>query len=116
MPNSTEFHSVGNGFVCLETTTDSQPLGFCLTLNIGESPREEIKTRLSQILEAEVDPRYRLSPRACQGILNRAERRGKELPKELKDALESQCLLRETEAENPTEETDTEQAEIQASL
>lgn len=32
--------------------------------------------------------KYYLSPKACLGILRRAERRGKELPKMLKDALE----------------------------
>lgn len=47
-------------------------------------------TKLSQILEENADPKYRLSARACQGILNRAERRGKELPKELREALEAQ--------------------------
>ena len=47
-------------------------------------------TKLSQILEENADPKYRLSAKACQGILNRAERRGKELPKELKEALEEQ--------------------------
>ena len=34
--------------------------------------------------------KYYLSARACLGILRRAEKRGKELPKELKEALERQ--------------------------
>lgn len=63
-----------------------------MTLNIGEKPREPNPTKLSQLLETETDPKYRLSAKACQGILNRAERRGKELPKELKEALEEQVL------------------------
>ena len=46
------------------------------------------KSCLSAILEPCADPKYRLSPTACQGILNRAERRGKELPEVLKTALE----------------------------
>jgi hypothetical protein len=33
-----------------------------------------------------------LSARACQGILNRASRRGKELPGELREALERQAV------------------------
>lgn len=37
--------------------------------------------------------KYYLSEKACQGILNRAERRGKELPKMLKDALIHQASL-----------------------
>lgn len=37
--------------------------------------------------------KYYLSEKACQGILNRAERRGKELPKMLKDALIQQASL-----------------------
>ena len=53
-------------------------------------------SRLSQILEAEVHPKYYLSAKACEGILRRAERRGKELPPELKDALERQSVSRET--------------------
>ena len=47
----------------------------------------ENQSRLSEILEDAPD-KYRLSARACIGILNRASRRGKELPKELKEALE----------------------------
>jgi hypothetical protein len=42
---------------------------------------------LSQILEDCPHPKYSLSAKACQGILNRANRRGKELPKELEIAL-----------------------------
>lgn len=34
--------------------------------------------------------KYYLSPKACQGILRRAEKRGKELPESLKQALEKQ--------------------------
>ena len=45
---------------------------------------------LSGILETgKIDRRYYLSPRACAGILRRAERRGKILPPALKAALES---------------------------
>ena len=57
----------------------------------GERPREENASRLSQILEDSAPQKYSWSARACQGILNRASRRGKELPKELRDALVRQC-------------------------
>ena len=60
-------------------------------LSFGESPREENVSRLSQILEDSAPPKYCLSEKACAGILRRAEKRGKELPKELKEALLRQC-------------------------
>jgi hypothetical protein len=45
---------------------------------------------LSDVLETGPLPeRYSLSPKACSGILRRAERRGKELPPMLKKALEA---------------------------
>ena len=71
--------------------TDGQLLGECSTLSIGESPSVAVESRLSQILEVNPHPKYSLSQRACQGILNRAERRGKELPEMLRTALEMQC-------------------------
>jgi len=39
------------------------------------------------------DERYWLSPKACQGILRRAGRRGKALPEALQAALESRASL-----------------------
>ena len=62
-------------------------LGDSLMLNIGESPREESVSLLSQILEVNVPQKYFLSARACQGILTRASRRGKKLPDLLQMAL-----------------------------
>lgn len=47
-------------------------------------------SRLSQILEVCPPPKYSLSAKACRGILTRAEKRGKELPAELKAALVAQ--------------------------
>ena len=45
---------------------------------------------LSEILETgPIDPRYFLSAKACAGILRRAEKRGKELPKTLLLALQA---------------------------
>jgi len=54
----------------------------------GEAPHEPVVTKLSDILQQDADPKYKLSAKACQGILNRAERRGKVLPDMLKEALE----------------------------
>ena len=74
-------------------TEDGQPTGYCLTLNTEEKPRIPILSKLSQILETDPDPKYRLSSKACRGILNRATRRGKELPPLLKAALEAQAEM-----------------------
>jgi hypothetical protein len=46
---------------------------------------------LSDVLEATgtVPQKFYLSPRACAGILRRADKRGKELPAALREALEA---------------------------
>ena len=61
------------------------------TADTSEWPRDggASSSSLSSILEAQVDPRYYLSPRAALGILSRAGRRGRELPPHLLAALES---------------------------
>lgn len=58
--------------------------------SFGECPREDVESHLSQILEENAHPKYYLSAKACQGILRRAEKRGKELPPILKTALIAQ--------------------------
>lgn len=67
--------------------TDGLWFGRFTTQSIGGFPKDAKESHLSQILEDNPHPKYSLSPKACQGILNRAEKRGKELPKILKDAL-----------------------------
>lgn len=57
-----------------------------------ESPRDGAESRLSQILEECPHPKYALSAKACQGILRRAEKRGKKLPEMLEKALVEQSL------------------------
>ena len=52
-------------------------LGACTTPNISEQHSGAGVSFLSQILEEHAPARYSLSPKACQGILRRAERRGK---------------------------------------
>ena len=66
---------------------DTQLPGASMTLNTGECPNDARESTLSQILDLNAPEKYSLSPRACQGILNRAERRGKVLPDMLRDAL-----------------------------
>ena len=65
-------------------------LGEYTMRSFGEFPNDERESRLSQILEETPHQKYCLSARACQGILNRAARRGKELPEMLRIALERQ--------------------------
>ena len=67
--------------------------GACSTLNIGESPSVARESTLSQILQANAPEKYYLSATACQGILNRAKKRGKELPTMLQEALEEAIAL-----------------------
>jgi hypothetical protein len=50
------------------------------------------ESHLSQILEDSPHPKYSLSAKACQGILSRANRRGKKLPEMLEKALVEQSL------------------------
>ena len=77
-----------------------------MTLNIGEYPNEESASTLSEVLEAIVPRKYYLSTTACEGILRRAENRGKKLDDILEGALKAivegralQCKFAETEDE-----------------
>ncbi|WP_397354555.1 DNA cytosine methyltransferase [Oscillibacter sp.] len=65
--------------------------GAASMLNTGVSPSEGKESFLSQILEAAPLPKYYLTKTACLGILRRAAERGKELPPQLKAALEIQA-------------------------
>ena len=58
------------------------------TLSTSEFPSDGDASSLSDILETgTVPPRFYLSAKACQGILRRAERRGKAPPERLREAL-----------------------------
>ena len=72
--------------------TELTSLGACITPNISECHSDAGESFLSAILVAGAPARYSLSPKACQGILRRAERRGKALPPMLKEALEAQAF------------------------
>src|SRR5690554_3368788 len=91
-------------FQCL-ILDDGQPPEWCegenvkwhgesSTRNTGESPSAVVVSSLSSILQDNVPEKYFLSPKACQGILRRAEKRGKKLPPVLEMALESQATGR----------------------
>nr|DAE39017.1 MAG TPA: Cytosine specific methyltransferase [Caudoviricetes sp.] len=91
-------------------------LGELTTLRTGEKPSETAvqemlsvwgphsvaeESRLSQILEVNPLSKYNLTAKACQGILRRAERRGKDLPKLLKAVL-----IRQSQGASPQERTE----------
>ena len=76
------------------TWADGPLLGEYTMLSSGESPREENASLLSQILQDSAQPKYYLSERAVLGILTRANKRGKELPEILYEALVAQSGLR----------------------
>lgn len=61
--------------------------GVSSTLNITECPSDVRESTLSQILDLNAPERYNLSAKACAGILRRAQKRGKELPPMLREAL-----------------------------
>ena len=61
--------------------------GGLLTLSISEWPSAAAVCSLSEVLETDAAPKYFLSARAARGILRRAERRGRELPRRLREAL-----------------------------
>ena len=63
------------------------------TRNTGECPSAAKESTLWQILQENAPEKYYLSARACEGILRRAERRGKELPPILREALEEAVAL-----------------------
>lgn len=75
------------GATTMKWEDDGAWLGECMTRNTGESPNAAVVSRLSQILEETPPVKYSLSVKACQGILRRAERRGKDLPETLKTVL-----------------------------
>ena len=60
----------------------------CLMLNTSVWPKDVKECFLSDVLQdGNIQQKYYLSPKACQGILRRAEKRGKKLPNQLYQAL-----------------------------
>ena len=78
---------------CWGNSGMGSPTGF-LTLNTSEWHKDAVVCSLSDTLETgDVPQKYYLSQKACAGILRRAEKRGKELPSMLKEALARVCRL-----------------------
>ena len=82
----------GQGASWVTERTDAlfPSLGDFIMHSFGEFPNEENASVLSQILEERPQEKYSLSSKACIGILNRADKKGKPLPPILKEALENQ--------------------------
>lgn len=87
--------------ITMKWEDDGAWCGELTTRNTGECPNAVVVSRLSQILEETPHPKYNLTPKACQGILRRAERRGKDLPKLLKAVL-----IRQSQGTSPQERTE----------
>lgn len=105
MPNTGAFRNAEDAFVSFATSTASPPLRLYLErLNTTEAPSKVVETHLSDVLEENPDPKYNLSPKACQGILTRVNRRGKKLPQMLEQALVEQSrVLSKSEEESKVE-------------
>ena len=73
--------------------TELISLGSSTTVNISEQHSGAGACFLFAILEKNALEKYSLSPKACLGILRRAERRGKDLPPLLRAALIRQAGL-----------------------
>lgn len=71
------------------TTAGMLYRGECWTLSSSEYPSDAGVCFLSDILCQDAPQEYFLSPTACEGIIRRAERRGRSLPPTLKGALEA---------------------------
>jgi hypothetical protein len=59
-------------------------------LNTSEFPKDGVECSLSEVLETQGQhlKKYLLSPKAAQGILRRANKKGKTLPFQLQKALQ----------------------------
>jgi hypothetical protein len=72
--------------LCMDPKEQSR--GGSLMPNISAWPNDAAVCLLSQVLErGSIPQKYFLSSTACAGILRRAEKRGKPLPEQLKQAL-----------------------------
>ena len=91
MPSTGVSRSGGSASAWLPTSMETVlPRSSSLGWNTGDAPEVPVVTNLSDVLEQNPDEKYNLSVKACQGILRRAENRGKALPEVLKRALEEQ--------------------------
>ena len=81
-------HLTGGGTQVWQLAPKGKQPGAFSMLNTSAWPSDAAVSSLWEILEGEVPAKYYLSPKACAGILRRAERRGKALPTPLLLALQ----------------------------
>lgn len=67
--------------------------GECWMRSFSVWPKDASVCSLLEVLEPCVARKYFLSAKACRGIISRADRRGKPLPKRLRNALEKQIMI-----------------------
>ena len=78
------------------------------THNTSESLKDAVECSLSQVLQMNAPEKYSLSAKACRGILRRAEKRGKELPDMLREALTEVVLSAGAEIDDDVTEDEAE--------
>lgn len=93
--------SNGEDFRCLLEALDA--LGYGLAWRVLDAQFFGVAQRRERVflvgrLGSRPPSRFCLSPRACAGILSRAERRGKSLPPQLEEALRAQASSTAPEA------------------
>ena len=92
-PLCLRFRKVDGHTQTVTAETDGALLIEFSMLNTGEFPNVAVESILSSILEVNAPEKYYLSAKACEGVLRRAERRGKKLPPMLQEALEEAVAL-----------------------
>ena len=97
----TEDETLPPSFEGWQNSGTGSPTEF-LTLSTSEWPSAAAVCSLSDILEiGNVPQRFFLSATACRGILRRAEKRGKELPEQLENALLMVAQAGDQKAQQP---------------
>jgi len=91
-------------------TTTALP-GKYMMPSTGPCRKDAAEFTLSAILQLNAPEKYSLSPTACAGIIRRAEKRGKQLPDMLKEAL-MEVIGRAGGMENIEEEREEPEEEL----
>ena len=110
--------SLRSQYMCLDLRSGTLPgqswetvghlHGDSLMLNTSESLKDAVECSLSQVLQMNAPEKYSLSAKACRGILRRAEKRGKELPDMLREALTEVVLSAGAEIDDDVTEDEAE--------
>jgi len=84
---ATEDEILPSSFAGWKNSVITLPDGYW-TLNTSEWPRDAAVCSLSEVLETTVASKFFLSPKACRGLLRRADARGKSVRPYLRAVLE----------------------------